>query len=369
MTKWAILVGVDVVPELGDLPRCRNDVKTLKRLLQRRFGFDNQHMLEMLASHGNHELSEDLATFGGIITKSVPTYANIIEAFRTLESLCCPSDIIYFHLSGVVTSAHSILPEFAAFPNFYTDMAFIPARDCTQHPYQLLRHIELSALIHELTQKAAEVIAMLDCEPLPLDVSVSDLLGHDDIPSATNSSIPLHRLREICFSDTKWRRPLEFPDSWMFDPSPEEALSMITTFDILTGCTRTLSKSKDGWEFVHELEDSSGLCHGMLTHWMVKIFQGLDDNEAVTLRKLYYLMLKQATLDGITQDGNKLRLIGNGLRLFPGSCKNEESRPLLTIPEHSGLATELPRSKNRSVHRCSRQSELLPAGTKSLKCA
>lgn len=368
MTKWAILIGVDVIPELGDLPRCRNDVKTLKRLLQQRFGFDNQHLLEMLVSHSNYEPPEDLANFGGIITQSIPTYANIIEAFRNLESLCCPSDIIYFHLSGVVTSAHSILSEFAAFPNFYTDMAFVPARDCTQSPYQLLRHIELSALIHRLTQKGAKVIAMLDCEPLPLDVSVSDLLGHDDIPSATESSIPLHYLRKMALPDTKWRWPLEFPDSWMFDPSPEEALSMITTFDILTGCTRTLFKSKDGWEFVHELEDSSGLCHGMLTHWMVKIFQDLDDNEAVTLRELYHLMLKQATLDGITQDGNKLRLIGNGLRLFPGSYKNAGSKPPLSLPEPSGLASELPRSNTRSVHRCSGQVEVFPTGTDSFKC-
>lgn len=367
MTKWAMLIGVDVVPELGDLPRCRNDVKTLKSLLQQRFSFDNQHMVEMLASPKACEPSKDLANFGGIITQNIPTYANIIEAFRVLESLCCPSDIIYFHLSGVITSAHSILPEFAAFPNFYTDMAFVPARDFAQHPYQLLRHFELSALIHRLTEKGTEVIAMLDCEPLPLDVSVSDLLGHDDTPSATESSIPLHDLREMSFPDTKWRWPLEFPDSWMFDPSPEQTLSMITTFDILTGCTRTLSKSKDGWEFVHELEDSSGRCHGMLTHWMVKLFQDLDDDEAVTLRKLYHLMLKQATIDGITQDGNKLRLVGNGLRLFPGSCKNEGSRSPSTIPEHSVLASELPRSNTRPVSRCVGQSKIFPTGTDSFK--
>lgn len=376
MTKWALLIGVNHVFESDDLPACKNDVRTMSCLLQQRFGFENQHILEMIVSQ--EDLTE--ANSGGIVSERAPTYDNIINAFRNLETLCCPGDLVYFHFSGTMIRARSHLPGYAEFPFFYTDFAFIPADYCNQHLERLLHDLELSALLFRLIQKGAEVIAMLDCRPDAESIEFPDLIGPRGIHFGRETVTSLDDLKDMSFVDVKWSQRM--PDLWMFDPSPAEALSMIKNFDqngVFTGKLAWF-KEEGGWRTVYDLKDGSGMEHGMLTHWMTRALQddnNNNNNSGITLRDLYRLMLEEAkSNDGIKVVSNRTSLVGNGLRLFPGSLRDKERRSPGPVPAPTSILSEPPRSYTKKEGIFSLQGTIKeqiqaqppPPGTEPLDC-
>lgn len=342
-----MLIGVDQYFGLEeDLPRARNDVRSVKDLLLQKFGFEFQYMLEMLASQ--HSSPE--ASFGGAITQRIPTYDNIINAFRKLESLCSPGDLVYFHFSGVVIEAPSLLPEFAAFPTFYRDLAFVPTDYRDQGKMRLLHDLELSTLLHRLVQKHVEVLAILDCRHM-LEEMEEEVSDHRNAPCPTGRSTLLQDLREMSFVDTKWSYRL--PAVWMFDPSPEERLSMITSFNTVSGDkTSRAVKVRPGWMTIYERQNPSGMDHGILTDFMTKVLQ--ENEGCITLRELHQLILQEATRDTVL-NRNEISLIGNGLCLFPGSWEDKDPGRLSSVPASPDINSRLPEPKAGSVQRCFRQ--------------
>lgn len=338
MKKWAILIGVDQYFGLEeDLPRARNDVRSVKDLLLQKFGFEVQYVLEMLVSQD----SSPEANFGGAITERIPTYDNIINAFRKLEGLCSPGDLVYFHFSGVLTEAPSLLPEFAAFPAFYRDLAFVPTDYRDQGKMRLLHDLELSTLLHRLVQGNVEVFAILDCAN-SLEEMGSDVSDHRNAPCPTGRSTLPQDLREMSFVDTKWSNRL--PAVWMFDPSPTEALSMITSFNTVRGewTSRILKVGPGWWNTIYERQDPSGMDHGILTEFMTKILQ--DSEGAISFRELYHLILQEAIHD-TALNRNEISLIGNGLRLFPGGRENKKHGKLAPVLVPTDISSSLPESR------------------------
>lgn len=345
MKKWAILIGVDQYFGLEeDLPRARNDVRSVKDLLLQKFGFEVQFVLEMLVSQD----SSPEASFGGAITERIPTYDNIINAFRKLEDLCSPGDLVYFHFSGVLVEAPSLLPEFAAFPTFYRDLAFVPAGYRDQGKMRLLHDLELSTLLHRLVQRNAEVVAILDCRHM-LEEMEEEVSDHRNAPCPTGRSTLPQDLREMAFIDTKWSYRL--PAVWMYDPSPAETFSMITSFNTVSGDkTSRAVKVRPGWGWmtIYERENPSGMDHGILTEFMTKVLQ--DNEGCMAIRELYQLMLQEATRDTVL-NRNEISLVGNGLRLFPGSWKDKDHGKLAPAPAPTRTISTLPASRTSPVQR------------------
>lgn len=359
MAKWAILIGVDRISGRESTTRCGNDVRAVKGLLQQKFGFELQCMLEMLVSQ--HSSSE--ASFGGTVHQRTPTYDNIINAFRKLESLCSPGDLVYFHFSGVVAHAPSVLPEFAAFPLFFRDFAFIPADFRGRGEGRLLHDLELSSILYRLVQRDVEVVAILDCRPQVDDLDSSDPWMPENPVAyrAAATSTSQQELREMHFVDTGrcgWfsRLPSQLPQVWLFDPHPAQAFSMITSFNIVSveGTSRGVGRGKRRTA-IYERRDQSGMDHGILTDCMTKVLQENEDD--ITMRELYLLTLKEATSYSAFER-NQISLVGNGLRLFPGSRENKEHGSLVPISAPTNVCSWLPGSNTRSVQRCSLQGML-----------
>uniref|UniRef100_A0A7S3P5R9 Peptidase C14 caspase domain-containing protein n=1 Tax=Amphora coffeiformis TaxID=265554 RepID=A0A7S3P5R9_9STRA len=83
-SKRALLIGINYVGQQGELRGCHNDVGNIKRYIMDVHGFQEEDIV-VLMDDGNHEL---------------PTYDNIIAAFRRLVNDTESGDCAFFHYSG-----------------------------------------------------------------------------------------------------------------------------------------------------------------------------------------------------------------------------------------------------------------------------
>ncbi|CAB9502710.1 Metacaspase-1 [Seminavis robusta] len=83
-TRRAVIIGINYTGQQGALRGCHNDAFNMKKYIQQRHGFQEQHMT-LLIDDGNH---------------SKPTKANILAAYKQVVAESRPGDAIFLHYSG-----------------------------------------------------------------------------------------------------------------------------------------------------------------------------------------------------------------------------------------------------------------------------
>lgn len=83
-TRRAVLVGINYTGYKGELKGCHDDVKQMKKYLIDKQDFD-ENDITVLLDDGVH---------------TIPTKANIIEAYRRVAKDSAPGDTIFIHYSG-----------------------------------------------------------------------------------------------------------------------------------------------------------------------------------------------------------------------------------------------------------------------------
>lgn len=304
MTKWAILVGIDVYPadERLTLHGCLNDVRATRDLLVDRYGFERGQMLEMTSPEMYNP-----SNLGGLVSATGPTYDNIIRGMRTIQRLCKKGDLIYFHFSGYGSTMPSIVPQFACYPTYF-DVVLVPVNVLLAEGQKYLHDIEISCFAQQMVAKGCEVTLVLDCRELEgfpcFDHyrSPQSLFTTEELSSASHgkhrsyASIPLR-------------------DTWIWDPSPKTAYTMLTSFNI----HGIIFRKSVG---TIECQDPATLdWHGFLTAWL---HNALHNAVNGTFRALFHsIEMKAQEALNFKQEPESyswsLALSGNTWRQYPGS--------------------------------------------------
>ncbi|HEY7510715.1 MAG TPA: caspase family protein, partial [Vicinamibacteria bacterium] len=135
--KRALLVGIDQYRQVTDLQGCVNDVRRMKDVLTRRFGFSEADVT--------------------VVTDDQATRAGIIAALQARSAAAEPGDIVVFHYSGHGANMRDVSGD------------ELDGRDETIVPHDSrepgvfdISDDELNGLLRELTRKTQNVTVVLD---------------------------------------------------------------------------------------------------------------------------------------------------------------------------------------------------------------
>lgn len=151
---FALLVGIDRYANPQQAPHLRGcvaDVEGTYTLLVHRFGVPAAQVRLLTAKLGRaNDPTED--------PLSLPTRANILDAWQTHFGQAGPGDVVFFHFSGHGSQARSQDPSE---PDGY-DETLVPHDARTPGVYDIADK-ELAALIHQVEQRGAQALLFLDC--------------------------------------------------------------------------------------------------------------------------------------------------------------------------------------------------------------
>ncbi|KAK6511196.1 hypothetical protein TWF481_000117 [Arthrobotrys musiformis] len=141
-----------------DLRGCVEDVNQVESLLKDLFGTG---ALEI------HRLTSDTATNRGGTPleestveedKTLPTYANIVDAFKRVTEQAKAKDIVYIHYSGHGAQVASV---YGSLKDNNLDEVIVPADILSTGLY--LRDVEIAALLDDMVKRELVVTLVLDC--------------------------------------------------------------------------------------------------------------------------------------------------------------------------------------------------------------
>ncbi|KAJ4391867.1 hypothetical protein N0V93_005487 [Gnomoniopsis smithogilvyi] len=300
MTKWAVLIGIDSYPAHQDLTLrgCVNDVRTTSKLLVERYGFERPQMIELTSP-----AIDDPGTLGELRLETTPTYANIISGVRAVHDQCKRGDLVYFHFSGYGCTMPSIVPQFSDYPT-YLDMTLVPVNVLLAAEQKYLHDIEISFFAKQFIDKGCEVTLVLDCRQYI----------RSDTDRSRYTCLTTEELNSVSLG--KWRSTFGMPvkDTWMWDPSPKKAYTLISSFDYDGQIWGDFGRG-------YELQDpATSEWHGFLTAWLQ---QALDAAASSTFRNLFhYIEMRAQKLFGWRDPPRtpfaKLAVAGNTRREYPG---------------------------------------------------
>jgi hypothetical protein len=154
----ALLIGVDCylpnrLPDGSRYESLSGSVRDVERVESFLGGLKPQRILKLTASRGTDGQPKEPREI-------LPTYENIIAAFRELGQGAAPGDQVYIHYSGHGGRTETLFPEIRGEKGY--DEALVPC-DIGDPQARYLRGPELADLIQKLVEKQLIVNVVLDC--------------------------------------------------------------------------------------------------------------------------------------------------------------------------------------------------------------
>jgi hypothetical protein len=157
-TVHALLIGIDYYPpgsgsdgaHYSELRGCVNDILEVEQLLKSKLG---ELAVTRLLAPRPDGAQRDLA----IAPHEVPTYDNIVAAWRRVIEAAGPDDLVYIHYSGHGGRAKTLFSEIKASG---VDESLVPCDINQQHHY--LRDVEMAVLLQRLVDRDIKTVVVLD---------------------------------------------------------------------------------------------------------------------------------------------------------------------------------------------------------------
>jgi hypothetical protein len=273
---YALLIGIDQYRNgpghdgaiYRNLHGCVNDVLQTEKLL--RTQIPDIQIIRLLAPTPNGPGS-DLV----IAAESVPTYANIVAAWRGMIDAARPGDIIYIHYSGHGGRAKTKFPDYK--PSGL-DESLVPCDINDRERGQYLRDVEIALLLQRMAERDLVTTVVLDschsggatkgdqAQTRQGDRPDIEARGSDELASAVGTAdelaIVAQRLARNA-TDATWR----------VDATGK--LSSCVT--VIAACRQT--------EAAHEYSPDGGRCCGVLSYfWLEALAQR---GATTTYRRIY----------------------------------------------------------------------------------
>ena len=247
----ALLIGIDYYKPnrlYKSLKGCVRDINLvddyLKRTLQipaeriRKLTSPNQEDLTLLEARAGNE------------PDVLPTYENIVNAFKEITEKAQPQEIVYIHYSGHGGRATTIYSELKG--DGQSDEGIVPM-DIGEQDGRYLRDIELATLLKRMTDKGLGVTVVLDsCHSGGATRGDCDIRGSQEEDTALRPQDSLVASRQELIEN--WKSLVEGSNRTTLVPESED-------YVLLAACRPT--------EYAFEYAVNGKERHGALTYWMI----------------------------------------------------------------------------------------------------
>ncbi|KAE8715214.1 Metacaspase-5 [Hibiscus syriacus] len=142
-TKRAVLVGCNYPYTKFRLHGCANDVKSIKDIIKKKFGFDERN-ITVLTDDKDSE---------GWSSSCLPTGANIKAALNAMVKKAKPEDVLFFYFSGHGTT----IPVLEPHKPFRQDEAIVPC------DFNLITDVDFRRLVNRLPAEASFTVLSDSC--------------------------------------------------------------------------------------------------------------------------------------------------------------------------------------------------------------
>jgi hypothetical protein len=158
-TLYALVIGCDFyqpnrTPEgfYPSLNGCVRDAEQVEQFLRARAGLTDDRLTKLTSS-------DDGAGDPLEPPERLPTYENIVNAFRALTARAQPNDHVYIHYSGHGSQCPTIVPAVKGRDGL--DEGLVPI-DIGKPTARYVRDVEIAVLLRELTDKQLTVTVVFD---------------------------------------------------------------------------------------------------------------------------------------------------------------------------------------------------------------
>ncbi|HVE59859.1 MAG TPA: caspase family protein [Pyrinomonadaceae bacterium] len=157
---FALLIGIDRYSQvpLDDgiyyphLRGCVRDIEHVEQMLRSRLNLADDQITKRISSHTNPEANGDAA-------KNLPTYENLVSAFKKITNDAERGDLVYIHYSGHGGRSATMFKDLKGERGL--DESLVPC-DIGENGACYLRDIEMAYLLKAMSEKGLIVTLVLD---------------------------------------------------------------------------------------------------------------------------------------------------------------------------------------------------------------
>lgn len=248
---YALLIGIDHYrenPWYKSLQGCVRDINLVDDFLKQTLQPPPKQIYKLLSP--NPDNAALLGLSAAEEPNSLPTYANIVNAFKQITDQAQPKDLIYIHYSGHGGRALTLFEELKGAGQ--NDEGIVPM-DIGEQDGQYLRDVELATLLKRMTDKELVVTIILDsCHSGGATRGDCDIRGSNETDTTNRSQRSLVASYDELVSNWKALTDSGSSSSWV----PESR-----DYVLLAACRPT--------EYAYEYAVNGKDRHGALTYWMI----------------------------------------------------------------------------------------------------
>ncbi|MEG4010312.1 caspase family protein [Microcoleus sp. Pol11C1] len=247
----ALLIGINYYKPnrlYPNLKGCVRDINLVDDYLRRTLQIPAERICKLTSpDREDSTLSEVRA---GNEPDVLPTYENIVNAFKEITEKAQPQELVYIHYSGHGGRATTIYSELKG--DGQKDEGIVPM-DIGEQEGRYLRDIELATLLKRMTDKGLRVTVVLDsCHSGGATRGDCAIRGSQEEDTAPRPQDSLVASRQELFDN--WRSLVEGSNPTTLIPESEN-------YVVLVACRPT--------EYAMEYAVNGKERHGALTYWMI----------------------------------------------------------------------------------------------------
>ena len=299
-TIHALLIGIDgykPARSYSHLKGCVRDINFVKDYLDRTLKIPAERVWLLTSPNPDATDISDVRASG-----KLPTYENIVNAFKEVTETAQPGDLVYFHYSGHGCKAATIYPDIKG--EGQADEGIVPM-DIDAEGGRYLRDVEIATLLKRMTDKGLVVTVIFDSchsgDATRGDTAIRGSVNLDTtVRDADSTESSVAKCNELI---QNWQKLTEGNGSRVTQGG---FLTKPRDYVLLAACSPS--------EYAFE-SNRDGKRHGALTYWMVNTL-------ATSPPRLTYRMLYERVSAAIRSDFRERQtpmLIGDGDRTIFGS--------------------------------------------------
>nr|HMS43120.1 caspase family protein [Pyrinomonadaceae bacterium] len=309
---YALLIGIDKYSQTSlpdgsyypNLGGCVRDVDLVEQMLKNRLNLPDEQIIKLLSENSNPTVTAE----------RLPTYENLVKAFKEITDLAESGDQIYIHYSGHGGRSLTIFPEIKGQNGL--DESLVPC-DIGENGVCYFRDLEISFLLKKMSDKGLLVTLVFDsCHSGGATRGEGGAFarGIDSIDTRkqTQESLVFKNIDEL-------KSVLEeFPPSATRNLNSAQGwrLPIPPNLVFIAGCRAN--------EVANEFAFDGLQRNGALTYWMLDSLRQADEN--FTYKMLCNRVFAKVHTKFINQtpviEGERDRIVFGGLKLSSGEAVN-----------------------------------------------